>query len=439
MEKDDKKSEKLIKLNPVNKKARKHPYINFEPSDTCDDPKKRKLGEATVTAVSAKTGRKITRHVAGHDAAYKKLHKWLKKRGYTNVKLSEHLAAKSAEFDIPSDLLSEIYERGEADYHIQNPSHLTVDQWAMARVNSFIQGGRALDEDACLLEGKKDYRITNKTPNKALGKLAKREDDIGHAARKEIKARKGQTFPSKDAASKHLEKVLTGKSKLKTPQARRLMKTLGIHHKSAQGKALLSAAAKHESGAVQNNAVKKADKATLKAEKDWAYNYAGDYAARHAERQKAQPAPVSISKSSDVKPKKKGLISSVLSKLRLREALQNDLEQQNGTDAQPQQDNNRDGANSNQAFQKAIQRRNKKHARPPKFNVIKPAQVAEGISSYTKPSTAKPKMKTLTTDMDKAKAKFKMQRHTTKLHKKINKMRETCAAKLIKFYKGKKS
>jgi phosphopantetheine adenylyltransferase len=66
------------------------------------------------------------------------------------------LFKKSSEYNIPLKTIVEVYQRGVEDWVKSMPEDKTAQQWAFARVNSFINGGKALEEDADLFESLKD-------------------------------------------------------------------------------------------------------------------------------------------------------------------------------------------------------------------------------------------------------------------------------------------
>ena len=127
---------------------------------------------------------------------------------------------------------------------------MTQEQWAFARVNSFIQGGRALELDEDLISEARQYKITAKTSNKSLGRLARRKDTIGRQAKQELKrrltARENSVFQNKGTAKKKLESALSGKSTLNHATAKKIIATLGLNPKSAIAKSLTSVADKHK-------------------------------------------------------------------------------------------------------------------------------------------------------------------------------------------------
>lgn len=164
--------------------------------------------------------------------------------------VAQSLQNKSASSDLPLDLLFEVFERGIDDYFDSgvnaSRSEVTPQQWAFARVNSFIAGGRALELDEDLVSEAKQYRITKQTSNKSLGRLARRTDALGAQARAELASRRSDVFASKSEASKKLGEVLHGKSKLDHPTAKKIIRTLGMNPKSAAAKTLTATGRAHE-------------------------------------------------------------------------------------------------------------------------------------------------------------------------------------------------
>ena len=63
----------------------------------------------------------------------------------------EALEAKADKWNIPLEVLEQVYQRGLDEHQSLNVDHLTPSQYAFARVNSFATGGSALYEDADLL------------------------------------------------------------------------------------------------------------------------------------------------------------------------------------------------------------------------------------------------------------------------------------------------
>jgi hypothetical protein len=67
-------------------------------------------------------------------------------------KTNEALEAKSAKWDISFEILEQVFSRGLDKHHELEIDHLTAEQYAFARVNSFLAGGAALQEDIDLVE-----------------------------------------------------------------------------------------------------------------------------------------------------------------------------------------------------------------------------------------------------------------------------------------------
>lgn len=142
-------------------KRGKHPHINFEPTDIGDNKGKlRPIKESKiVVTATTKSGRKVSRKFRDFERGRDHFHKWLRKGHLRNVtmksearKVAEKLQTLAEEYDISEDTLHTILERGIQDYNENVASvrpDITSYQWGMARVNSFIHGGRArkLDED----------------------------------------------------------------------------------------------------------------------------------------------------------------------------------------------------------------------------------------------------------------------------------------------------
>lgn len=73
------------------------------------------------------------------------------------------LTEKSVEFDVPLDVLVDVYQRG----FLEEGRQIGPDQNAFNRVNSFLQGGRALELDRDLLD---EYFILEEEVKKATRK-----------------------------------------------------------------------------------------------------------------------------------------------------------------------------------------------------------------------------------------------------------------------------
>ena len=69
---------------------------------------------------------------------------------YLSEKIERALSRKSKESDIPLSIIKEVYNRGLNTYNSR--AGITEQQWAFARVNSFIKGGKAREIDNDLME-----------------------------------------------------------------------------------------------------------------------------------------------------------------------------------------------------------------------------------------------------------------------------------------------
>jgi len=157
-------------------------------------------------------------------------------------KIERSLKEKAINSDLPFELLREVWERGLSDYITSKVETVKPDitpyQWAFARVNSFIAGGRALELDEDLVCEAKSYKITKQTSNKSLGRLARRKDALGAQARAELASRRSHVYGSKKEASRTLGDVLHGKAKMDHSTAKKIIRTLGMNPKSAAAKTL---------------------------------------------------------------------------------------------------------------------------------------------------------------------------------------------------------
>lgn len=157
-------------------------------------------------------------------------------------KIEQSLKEKAVNSELPFELLREVWERGLVDYVTSqveaSKPNITPSQWAFARVNSFIAGGRAMELDEDLVSEAKSYKITKQTSNKSLGRLARRKDALGAQARAELASRRSQVYGSKKEASKTLGDVLHGKARMDHSTAKKIIRTLGIPSKSAAAKTL---------------------------------------------------------------------------------------------------------------------------------------------------------------------------------------------------------
>lgn len=231
-------------------------YIENNPTDSKLHVKRKAiredlLGERiyTVTARSARSGRVVRRRWRDSDTANAQYHRWLAKGKLHDVSMTaESLADKADHYLLPYGMLFEVFDRGLNEW--SDDTKLTPEQWAFARVVSFLEGGRAMDLDEDLIDEAKGFKITKATTNKSLGKLARRRDKIGKTAKATLVDRKtaeaSTVFASKAQASKHLEHVMSGKKKLSTAHAAKIIKTLELNPKGSTAKTLNRMARKHE-------------------------------------------------------------------------------------------------------------------------------------------------------------------------------------------------
>lgn len=260
MEKKKKITPIAIKGYSVRKKPffgnRNTKHVNFSPTEKSITEDQLSEAPVTVKAKSSKTSRVIVKRFKSREDAAKHYIKWLKKGNKREVSLE----SKSLASDIPLEILQEVYNRGLSDWSAEKP--FSQDQWAFSRVNSFIQGGSALDMDSDLISEVRIYKITAKTSNKSLGKLSKRKDTVGRQARSELRKRlakaKVGSFDNKKIASKKLQSVLSGKSSLSPAIAKKLIKTLEINPKSHVAKSLNKVAKDTKAKKVIGSKIKKA-------------------------------------------------------------------------------------------------------------------------------------------------------------------------------------
>ena len=148
------------------------------------------------------------------------------------------ITEKAALHQIPADVLLEVYDRGFKAYDGSN-AKLTPEQFAFNRVNSFLQDGKALDEDKDLLEhmvaitrfvlvklknGKLALRKITTHKNVPIGRLRKESEEIKEymsASTKMIAVRR------KDGKIEQ-RKVRTHKDVKEERLIRKIRKTLGL-------------------------------------------------------------------------------------------------------------------------------------------------------------------------------------------------------------------
>lgn len=291
-----KKKIPLIKIKGIGKRG-KNPHVNFAPTDTPQKLsmfKEESLTEQPVVVVakSSKTGRNIKHRFRTPEEAAKHYHKWLTSGRLKNVQLTTEelsydiigaLSDKANDYSIHNQLIQEVYSRGLNDWTEDKP--VTKQQWAFARVNSFLEGGRALELDEDLIT-EAVYKITARTSNKSLGRLARRKDSIGRQAKAELKRRLDaeaqSVYTNKGAAQRKLQNALVGRTKITPAIATKLIKTLGINPKSAVAKSINAVAKKTE----VEKTIKKHVKKHLKS----AEHLAQEKAERKAQREAARKA-----------------------------------------------------------------------------------------------------------------------------------------------------
>lgn len=77
-----------------------------------------------------------------------------KERDYPSDKVAESLQQKSSKSGIPTSILAEVFNRGYSAW--DKSKKCNAEQYAFARVNSFISGGKAFELDIDLVIEKKD-------------------------------------------------------------------------------------------------------------------------------------------------------------------------------------------------------------------------------------------------------------------------------------------
>jgi nicotinic acid mononucleotide adenylyltransferase len=83
----------------------------------------------------------------------------IKREQLISESVRKNLEKKSNKCGYSFRILEEVFIRGLEDYATNETTNLTENQYAFGRVNSFISGGKALDEDFDLLEGVNDPAI----------------------------------------------------------------------------------------------------------------------------------------------------------------------------------------------------------------------------------------------------------------------------------------
>lgn len=89
--------------------------------------------------------------------------------------IAESLQKKSTKSGIEFAVLEQVFKRGLSSWNPYICKNATQEQWAFARVNSFISGGKALELDADLAEGnfktKEDSQTQSTDPNNPMSRL----------------------------------------------------------------------------------------------------------------------------------------------------------------------------------------------------------------------------------------------------------------------------
>jgi len=90
----------------------------------------------------------------------------------------ESLQKKSNKSGIDLPVLEEVFKRGLSSWNPYICKNATQEQWAFARVNSFISGGKAIELDADLVEARKknfktgeDVQVQSTDPNNPMSRL----------------------------------------------------------------------------------------------------------------------------------------------------------------------------------------------------------------------------------------------------------------------------
>ena len=114
----------------------------------------------------------------------------------------QSLKEKAEETGIPYEILKEVYDRGVADWQQVDYTTQTPQQWAFARVNSFITQGRAYDLDYDLHEALKDACWKG---YKAIGMKKKNGKQVPNCVPEETELDEGKTPAWQRKAGKNPE------------------------------------------------------------------------------------------------------------------------------------------------------------------------------------------------------------------------------------------
>jgi len=123
---------------------KKLPYARIILSDVPTGIKNMVYRELAIRIFS-----EITKYCLNDQIMFNRLRQLLEQKHPMRTKAFESLISKAESSGIPLDVVIEVYERGMSD---TPPSHLSQEQHAFNRINSFIAGGAARELDSDLLE-----------------------------------------------------------------------------------------------------------------------------------------------------------------------------------------------------------------------------------------------------------------------------------------------
>lgn len=213
----------------------------------------------------------VTMHSGIHTKVQQEL---LTKKNKTKLKEQKSLQLKSQKSGLDFDLLSEVYSRGLDAWH-PGIKH-TPQQYAFARVNSFIAGGKAREMDADLLDEAKRPVPMSQKPSNVLGRLAKRNDAVGAAAKAELRKRQRANVKFKNK-TQAVKAVVSGKIDNATT-AKKVINTIA---KGKKGSRVLKKVLKQK---IELDSQKKTEAAkTLKTAKDSYKSMASSFTASNME------------------------------------------------------------------------------------------------------------------------------------------------------------
>ena len=123
---------------------KKLPYARIVLSDVPTGIKNMVYRELAIRIFS-----EISNYCINDTIMFNRLRQLLERKHPIRPKAFESLINKAEKSGIPLDVIIEVYERGMAD---PPPSHLSQEQHAFNRCNSFIAGGMARELDSDLVE-----------------------------------------------------------------------------------------------------------------------------------------------------------------------------------------------------------------------------------------------------------------------------------------------